>query len=155
MAKEEKIYKTAVNIEWTKELLLKLNFEDPNLPEMIIDENPESETYQSKGPNAAKLLLSAIMGCLNASFIFCLQKSRVPLKALTARAIASIKRNEEGFLRISQIDVEIIPSIEIEKGIPRMERCIEKFHNYCTITESVRHGIPVSVVINQDKIKKG
>jgi uncharacterized OsmC-like protein len=153
MAKAEQVIQTTVTVEWVDDLTFKLKFDNPKLPELFIDETHESASPEVVGPDPSRLLVSAIMGCLNASFAFCLKKARVPLKAMKAKGILTIKRNEAGFLRVSQIDVELMPEIEIQSGIPRMERCIETFHNYCTITESVRQGIPVNIKINKDKVK--
>ncbi|HUY01083.1 MAG TPA: OsmC family protein [Candidatus Deferrimicrobium sp.] len=153
MAKTEEVFKIIVSLEWLEDLTFKLNFENPSLPELLIDETHDNNSLEAIGPNPARLLLSAILGCLNASFAFCLKKSRVPLKTMKAKGELTIQRNEEGFLRVSQMNIELTPEIEIEKGVPRLEKCIEIFHNYCTITESVRQGIPVNVTINKDKIK--
>lgn len=153
MAKAEQVTQTTVIVEWIDDLTFKLKFDNPKLPELFIDETHESGSPEAIGPDPSRLLVSAIMGCLNASFAFCLKKARVPLKAMKAKGILTIKRNEEGFLRVSQIDVELMPEIEIQSGIPRMERCIETFHNYCTVTESVRRGIPVNIKISKDKVK--
>lgn len=154
MTEDEQVIQTSVSLEWRDELIFKLSFDNPSLSDILIDEKNKADSPDAEGPAASKLLLSAVMGCLNASFLFCLQKSRVPFKSMKAKGIATIIRNEEGYLRIKQIDVELMPEIEIEKGIPRMENCFERFHNYCTITESVRNGIPVNVTINRELINK-
>ncbi len=152
MAKSEEIIKTKVSVEWLENLTFKLNFENPSLPELLIDETHDSQSPEAVGPDPSKLLLSAIMACLNSSFAFCLQKSRIPLKGMKAEGELTIKRNEKGYLRVTQMDIELIPEIEIEKGIPRLEKCIEIFHNYCTITESVRQGIPVNITVKKTKV---
>ena len=153
MAKPEQIIQTTVTAEWVDDLTFKLKFDNPKLPELFIDESHDSNSPEVVGPNPPRLLVSAIMACLSSSFAYCLKRARVPLKAMKAKAIITIKRNEAGFLRVAQIDVELMPEIEIQSGIPRMERCIETFHNYCTVTESVRQGIPVNIKINKDKVK--
>ncbi|MHA1130103.1 MAG: OsmC family protein, partial [Candidatus Helarchaeota archaeon] len=119
-----------------------------------IDETHDVDSSEAVGPDPSKLLISAVMGCLNASFAFCLKKAHVPLKGMKAFGELTSEQNEEGFWRVSKIDVELVPEIVIEKGNPRMERCMEIFHDYCTITQSVRQGIPVNVIINKEKIRK-
>ena len=119
----------------------------------MIDETHDVESPDAVDPNPSKLLISAVMGCLNASFAFCLKKARVPLKGMKALGELTSKRNEEGLWRVIEINVELTPEIEIKKGIPRLEKCIEIFHKYCTITQSVRQGIPVNVVFNRDNLK--
>ncbi len=153
MSESEKSFKINISIEWLKDLVFKLNFQNSSLPELYIDETHDMKSPEAIGPDPARLLLSAVMGCLNASFAFCLKKAHIPLKKMNALGELTLKYNADGFLRISRMDIELIPEIEIKKGIPRMEKCMKIFHNYCTITESVRKGIPVDVKINKDKIK--
>lgn len=153
MADSENIFRTKVSVEWLEDLTFKLDFNNPALPELMIDETHDVESPEARGPDPSKLLISAVMGCLNASFAFCLKKARVPLKGMKAVGELTSKRNEEGLWRVVKIDVDLTPEIEIEKGIPRMEKCIEIFHKYCTITQSVRQGIPVNVTFNRDKLK--
>lgn len=153
MADSENIFKTNVTVEWVEDLTFKLNFENAALPELFIDETHDIDSPEAIGPDPSKLLISAVMGCLNASFAFCLKKSKISLKGMTAKGELISKRSEEGLWRVSKIDVELVP--EVEEGIPRFERCVEIFHKYCTITESVRQGIPVNVTINRSKVKIG
>ena len=153
MADSEEIFKTKVSIELIEDLTFKLNLENPVLPELLVDETHDVNSPEALGPDPSKLLIAAVMGCLNASLAFCLKKAHIPLKGMKAQGMLTSRRNEQGFWRVSEIDVEIFPEIEIEKGIPRMEKCLDIFHNYCTITQSVRQGIPVNVTIKKDNIK--
>ncbi|NVM55070.1 MAG: OsmC family protein [Candidatus Helarchaeota archaeon] len=151
MSNAENIFKTKVIVEWVDDLTFKLDFQNPSLPELFIDETHDVNSPEAIGPDPSKLLISAVMGCLNASFAFCLKKSRIPLKGMKAKGELTSKRNEEGYWRVSEIDVDLSP--EIEKGGPRFEKCIEIFHKYCTVTQSVRQGIPVNVTINKNNVK--
>lgn len=153
MVESENVFKTKVSIEWLEDLTFKLDFNNPALPEIMIDETHDVESPEAVGPDPSKLLISAVIGCLNASFAFCLKKARVPLKGLKAVGELTSKRNEEGLWRVIKLEVELTPEIEIDRGIPRLEKCIEIFHKYCTVTQSVRQGIPVIVTFNRNKIK--
>jgi hypothetical protein len=53
-------------------------------------------------------------------------------------------RNERGRLRIGAIRVTLAPEVDLEQR-GRMGRCLELFEDFCIVTESVRHGFPVSV----------
>jgi len=152
MSESEKVFQTKISVEWLEDLTFKLNFENPALSEIFIDETHDVESPEAVGPDPSKLLLAAVMGCLNVSFAFCLKKARVPLQGMKAIGELTSVRNEKGFWRVSKIDIDLTPEIRIEKGIPRMEKCMEIFHDYCTITQSVRQGIPVNVTINKNKI---
>ena len=155
MTESENVFKAKISVEWLEDLTFKLDFLNPVLSELLIDETHDVESSEAVGPDPSKLLLAAVMGCLNTSFAFCLKKAKIPLKGMKATGELTSLRNEEGFWRVSKIDIDVSPEIKIEKGIPRMEKCMEIFHDYCTITQSVRQGIPVNFTINKAKIDMG
>lgn len=101
----------------------------------------------NRAPNAAALLGAAVGDCLAASLTFCLRKSRTTVDEMTANVTTHVRRNEAGKLRISGIDVELIPQVAGD-AVSRLERCESLFAEFCIVTESVRHGIPVSVSVN-------
>jgi uncharacterized OsmC-like protein len=96
------------------------------------------------GPSPAGLLAAALGSCLAASFVFCLKKMRVDPTTVTADVTAAIVRNERGRLRIGEVDVAL--SLGAGAGdTAQLERCEQLFEDFCIVTESVRHGIPVQV----------
>jgi uncharacterized OsmC-like protein len=60
---------------------------------------------------------------------------------------ANVVRNEEGYLRVRSLDVQIRLDVQ-EDDKSRVARCLGIFENYCTVTQSVRKGIAVKVTIN-------
>ncbi len=96
------------------------------------------------GPDPAQLLAAAVTNCLMASLVFCLAKARVPGRPLKSRAQGRLERDEAGRLRIAGIDVVLIAP----HATPR---CLELFQNYCVVTESVRRGVPVAVVVTDEQ----
>ena len=96
------------------------------------------------GPNAARLVASAVAHCLSSSLLFCLAKSHAPADTIGAVAQADIERNERGRWRLSRIRVELDPRFPIEHAA-QVERCKTMFEEFCIVTESIRHGIPVDV----------
>jgi len=100
----------------------------------------------NRAPNAATLLGAAVGDCLAASLTFCLRRSRTTVDGMTANVTTHVTRNETGRLRISGIDVELIPQVGGD-AVSRLERCESLFEEFCIVTESVRHGIPVSVSV--------
>ena len=96
------------------------------------------------GPNPARLVASAVAHCLSSSLLFCLAKSHAPADAIDAVARAEIERNERGRWRLSRIRVELDPRFPIEHAA-QFERCKTMFEDFCIVTESIRHGIPVDV----------
>lgn len=111
----------------------------------VMDEPPPLSA--GAGPNAARMLAFAVGHCLSASLLFCLQKSRVPIRSgVEAHVEAIIRRNERGRWRISQIVVDIhLPQLP---ELSAVERCRSIFEDYCIVTASVRQGIPVAVHIS-------
>ena len=124
----------------------KVDFELPDVDELIVDEPPDVGG-EGSGPNATRLLASAIGFCLSASLVFCLRKSRLEVKDLKTKVRANIARNDEGYWRIQSIQTEISPTIDPEE-IKKIDRCKEIFERYCIVTSSVRKGIPVKVTLN-------
>ena len=55
-------------------------------------------------------------------------------------------RNERGRLRVAKIAVEIaLPEAAAEYA--QIERVLAQFEAFCTVTESVRAGVPVEVTV--------
>jgi uncharacterized OsmC-like protein len=98
------------------------------------------------GPNATSLLAAAIGNCLAASLQFCLRKSHAHVEHLQAHVTAHVTRNEAGRFRISGIDVRLNPDVS-QEDVNRLKRCEDLFEDFCIVTESVRHGIPVTVEV--------
>lgn len=118
----------------------------PTTPTLTLDE--PAPLGRGAGPNAADLLAAAVGNCLSASLLMCLQKSRADVRSLSAVVTARIERNEKGRLRIAGIDAEIAPQLGPgEAG--KLERCRGIFEEFCTVTASIRQGIPVEVRLTQ------
>jgi organic hydroperoxide reductase OsmC/OhrA len=121
----------------------KVKFDNPQFAELRLDE--PAPLGSDKGPNAARLIAAAVANCLSASLLFCLSgKFRQPIAPLRTRVHAELARNDKGRVRIGRIDVTIRLAEEAA-AVQHMERCLAQFEDFCVVTESVRHGIPVRV----------
>ena len=122
-------------------------FEDiPGKPSIPFDE--PAPLGENHAPNAAAVLGAAVGDCLAASLTFCLRKVRLDPQHLTARVATHVQRTERGRFRITGIDVELDP--EFAQGDePSLDRCERLFEDFCIVTESVRHGIPVNVSVKR------
>jgi uncharacterized OsmC-like protein len=87
----------------------------------------------------------AILGCLSASFIFCLKKKDFKVDDLKAEAEVIIGRNEKGFWRVKKINVDIFAKIDDPETRKRADQCRKMFEQYCIVTQAVRDGINVEV----------
>lgn len=101
---------------------------------------------QQHGPNASRLLAAAVANCLTASLLFCLRKSRAEPIGLSTRVRGRLARNPQGRMRIGNLEVTIALDTDPDSRA-RLDRCAGLFEDYCIVTESVRHGIPVNVRI--------
>ncbi len=118
-------------------------YDEPEGYRLEIDE-PEPHG-SNDGPNPARLLATSVGHCLNASLIFCMKKRDVDLEGCSSKVHADLERNENGHWRIQQISVDLgLPNLdEDEQDV--LEKCRDRFEEYCLVTESVRQGIPVDV----------
>jgi uncharacterized OsmC-like protein len=116
-------------------------------PKLLLDEAPP--LGEAAGPNPAAVLAAAIGNCLSASLLFCLRKVRMEPTDLQADVTAHVGRNEGGRLRVTGVDVTLRPSM-LELDPDRFERCNRLFEDFCTVTESVRRGIPVNVTVSTE-----
>jgi uncharacterized OsmC-like protein len=119
-------------------------FDAEDIPDLIVDElKPLGE---NSGPNPARLLSVAVGHCLSSSLLFCLSKARINVKNLETTIKSTQERNEEGRLRIRKLEVEMHLDVD-EQDRNRVARCLDIFENYCTVTQSVRKGIDVTVKV--------
>ena len=119
-----------------------VSFGDEPFPELTVDEPPPLGS--GRGPNPARLLATAVGQCLGASLLHCLRRSRIDVTGLRTTVEGTLVRNERGRLRIGEIRVTLAPEVDPEQR-ERIGRCLELFEDFCIVTESVRHGFPVSV----------
>jgi len=105
----------------------------------------------NRGPNAAAVLGAAIGNCLAASLTFCLRKTRATVEGMTANVTTHVSRNEAGKFRISGVDVELTPNVA-DADAAKLDRCDSLFQDFCMVTESVKRGIPVHVVVKEAQL---
>lgn len=136
--------KVNVGLSLEREMIFKCELGEMKVKDCYIDEEHDVEASMW-GPNPSRMLGMAILGCLSASFIFCLKKKNLSLNDLNADAEVSIARNEKGFWRVKKIDVMIKMDIEDPETRKRADQCKKMFEQYCIVTQAVREGIDVGV----------
>ena len=114
------------------------------MPTLLTDE--PKPLGQEVGPAPTHLLLAAIANCLSASLLFSLQKFKQDAGGITTTATCTVDRNEKNRLRIQYIDVAIRLAKEGAK-LEHLDRVIAQFEDFCTVTQSVRAGIPVEITV--------
>jgi uncharacterized OsmC-like protein len=113
-------------------------------PALLTDEPPPLGT--AAGPDPAALLAAAVGNCLASSLLFCARKSRIEPAGLDVDVRLTRERNEEGRVRIGRITVRLAPRLTLADRA-RIGRCLELFESFCVVTESIRRGIPVDVMV--------
>jgi uncharacterized OsmC-like protein len=142
---DEKTHHVTVRLE--SGMAFVASFDDiPGAPAIRFDE-PEP-LGGNQAPNAAAVLGAAVGNCLAASLAFCLRRARVDLQDLTAHVTTHVARNDKGRFRVRRIDVELTPVLGAGE-MTKMARCEGLFEDFCIVTASVQHGIPVQISLKQ------
>ncbi len=139
--------KTKVGLTLEEEMIFKCDLGEMKVKDCYIDDTHKDEV-DMLGPNPSRMLGMAILGCLSASFIFCLKKRNLTINDLKAEAEVTIARNEKGFWRVRKIDVNIFAKIDDPETRKRADQCRKMFEQYCIVTQAVREGIDVEVNLN-------
>jgi uncharacterized OsmC-like protein len=115
-----------------------------NVPSLTADE--PAPLGSGLGPSPVQLLAAAVGNCLADSLLFALRKFKQTPDPLRCDVDAQVGRNSEGLLRVLQIRAALtlgVPAAEIE----HLDRVLEQFEKFCTVTQSVGLGIQVIVEV--------
>ncbi len=101
---------------------------------------------QGTGPSPVQLLASAVGNCLSASLLFAFRKFKQNVEPLRCEVAAEVGRNAEGRMRVlalrARLDLGVAAS-----GVEQVQRVMDTFESYCTVTQSVGQGIAVSTEV--------
>jgi len=139
--------KTRVGLSLEQEMIFSCDLGDMKVKDCYVDDTHKDEV-EMVGPNPTRMLGLALLGCLSASFIFCLKKKKLTLDDLKAEAELTIARNKKGFWRVKKINVDIDIKISDPDTRKRADQCKKMFEEYCVVTQAVREGIDVEVNVN-------
>lgn len=101
---------------------------------------------KSSGPTPSQLLAAAVGNCLADSLLFALRKFKQKPEPIQAAVSASIDRNAENRLRVASIDVKLTLGAP-GAGLAHLDRALAQFEEFCTVSQSVRQGIPIAVEV--------
>ncbi len=116
-----------------------------NIPKAIADEPPP--LGDGVGPSAERLLAAAMANCLCASLVFAINKFKGDPGRLSATATCETGRSANNRLRITHVKVDVALEAKPEE-LPHLDRALAQFEEFCTVSESVRAGIPLSVSVH-------
>ena len=101
---------------------------------------------QGAGPSPMQLLCAAVGNCLSDSLLFALRKFKQTPEPITTEVTAEIGRNDEGRLRVLGMRASITLGAPADT-VDHLPRVLDQFEAFCTVTQSVRQGFPVTVSV--------
>jgi organic hydroperoxide reductase OsmC/OhrA len=116
----------------------------PDIAKTIADE--PAPLGDTAGPSPSQLLAAAVANCLSASLLFAHGKFKEDPGRLVTTATCEVGRNERNRLRVTNIKVAITLGVPPE-SIGHLDRALTQFEDFCTVSQSVRTGIPFSVSV--------
>jgi len=112
------------------------------IPPLLADE--PTPLGSGQGPSPVQLLAAAVGNCLSDSLLFALRKFKQTPEPLHCTVDAEIGRNEQKRLRVLKMTAALhlgVPASSLE----HLDRVLDQFEAYCTVTQSVGQGIPIEL----------
>lgn len=143
-----------VRLEQEQDFSFRVSFPGTQIDTLLADES--EPVGEGRGPSPQHFLLAAIGNCLSASLLFALRKFRNDTERLVADVVAVSARNAEGRLCIPQVFVELQLS-GTAADYEKLDRILDQFEAFCTVTQSIRQGIDVQVTVKdgEGRVLKG
>lgn len=101
---------------------------------------------QGQGPSPVQLLCAAVGNCLSASLLFAWRKFKQDPGTIACDVSAEVGRNAEGRMRVLGLQATLTIGVPGD-ALEHLERVLGSFEDYCTVTQSVKAGIPVMVSV--------
>jgi len=114
----------------------------PGIPNVMGDEPVPLGAGQ--GPSPVQLLAAAVGNCLSDSLLFALRKFKQAPEPIRCDVHAEVGRNAEGRMRVLEINAVLTLGVP-SASLAHLERVLDQFEAYCTVTQSVGQGIPVHI----------
>ena len=131
------------NLKQEQDFRFAIHFSDA-MPVLYGDEPPP--LGKATGPSPMQLLAAAVGNCLSDSLLFALRKFKQNPEPIQTVASATIDRNAENRLRVMNINVKLTLGAP-GTSLAHLDRALAQFEEFCTVSQSVRQGIPVTVEV--------
>lgn len=98
------------------------------------------------GPSPVQFLAAAVGNCLSDSLLFALRKFKQAPEPITCDVTAEVGRNPEGRVRVLTMRAVLtlgVPGASLE----HLDRVLSQFEAFCTVTQSVGQGIPITIEV--------
>lgn len=99
------------------------------------------------GPSPVQLLSAAVGNCLSDSLLFALRKFKQAPEPMRCDVTSQVGRNPEGRLRVLGMRAQLTLGVPAA-SLQHLERVLEQFEAFCTVTQSVGQGIPITIEIS-------
>nr|MBP6616136.1 OsmC family protein [Aquabacterium sp.] len=98
------------------------------------------------GPSPVQMLSAAVGNCLSDSLLFALRKFKQEPDPIRAEVTSEVGRNADGRMRVLNMTAALhlgVPAAQLE----HLDRVLSQFEAFCTVTQSVGQGIPITVQV--------
>jgi len=134
-----------IHLEQEQDYGFRVVFDWENAADLLVDTG--RPLGAEGGPDAERLVAAGAGYCLTASLLFCLRNKfkQAPGK-LRASVTGTFVRDDRGRQRMGEMQV-VIQLADAVGTLAHLERCAAQFEDFCTVTQSLRAGIPVRVQV--------
>jgi uncharacterized OsmC-like protein len=98
------------------------------------------------GPSPVQLLSAAVGNCLSDSLLFAFRKFKQAPEPIRCTVTAEVGRNADNRLRVLNMTARIQMGVAAS-ALEQVDHVLAQFEEFCTVTQSVRQGIPISVEV--------
>ena len=98
------------------------------------------------GPSPVQMLCAAVGNCLSDSLLFAFRKFKQLPEPIQCAVTAEVGRNSDNRLRVLHMNAQIRLGV-LAAQLEQLDRVLAQFEEFCTVTQSVREGIPISVEV--------
>lgn len=133
-----------VTLSQQQDYQFKVAFEG-DVPALLADE--PAPLGQGQGPSPVQLLAAAVGNCLSDSLLFALRKFKQQPEPLSCQVRAEVGRNSEGRVRVLAMTADCRLGVPADQ-LQHLDRVLSQFEAFCTVTQSVGQGIPITVRVS-------
>ena len=130
-----------VRLDQLQDYRFSIHFGD-DIPVLMADEPAPLGT--GIGPSPTQLLGAAVGNCLSDSLLFALRKFQLAAEPIRCEVTSRVGRNAQGRERVLGMDAVLTLGVPAT-SLQHLDRVLGQFEAFCTVTQSVRAGIPITV----------
>jgi uncharacterized OsmC-like protein len=135
--------RVSVTLKQQQDYRFEIRFDD-NMPALLSDEPEPLGT--GTGPSPVQMLCAAVGNCLSDSLLFAFRKFKQVPEPLRCEVTAEVGRNVENRLRVLNMHARIELGVP-ENKLEQLARVLDQFEDFCTVTQSVGQGIPITIEV--------